>query len=392
MNNTSKPELKIGIILQSPDYGGAEEYMLMLIECFLQDGNQIILATNKGKLYDKARKHKIIIIKIPVILDVIGNIKGLIKSIYRLPFVFYFYIKLLYFFKKQKVNIILMSGFSEKLLVTFLSQFFNLPVIWIEYGSLKSIFKRNIKIPELLYKYLKNIPGLVIVPSRHTLNSLISDAGMTAQKLKLIPCGVYTPPANKKRKSIILPEWKNKLIVGNISRLTTEKGQHILIQAMPEVLKVIPDARLFLAGEGPDRKLYQSIIDRLSLNDTVILKGFVENTDIYYDFFDIFVFPTVWELEGFGLVLAEAMAHHLPVIASDMGPVKEIIKQDINGLLIKPVNPRNIAAAIIKLGRDKHMRIAMGENNYLKTINEYNIRKSSMQILEACRSSATIYR
>lgn len=372
-------KLHIAIIMQSPDIGGAETYMHLLMDKFLAAGNRISLVSNKSKFLSWSQKLPIKIYVQPIIIDIMGDWKGLIKTIVYTPYILYYYITLLKQLKKDNVDILLMSGFTEKLYVSFLSQFFNIPVVWIEYGRLESVFSRNIYIPKIIYRLLRRIPEYIIVPSENTRNSLLTQAGIAANKLILLPCGIKIPQIFTHTKD---RHFRDKYVIGCVSRLTREKGQDYLIKAMPLILKKIPNAYLLLVGDGPDRVYYHSLITELGLKDNVILTGFVKDVNDYYAQMDIFIFPTVWDLEGFGLVVPEAMARNIPVAGSNTGPLPEIIDNGHTGLLFRPKDEADIAGAVIRLFTDVQKTKQMVKSAYKKANDIYDINKISNRILE----------
>jgi glycosyltransferase involved in cell wall biosynthesis/predicted SAM-dependent methyltransferase len=380
-------KLSIAVIQQSPDIGGAEVYMLSLIKNFLGKGHKIVVAGNKSKFIMQANGLGVKIIEIPVILDIIGNYKGLIKSLMRFPYALYIYINLLCKFKKLKIDVILMSGFSEKLLVSALSVYFRIPVVWIEYGSLKTIFPRNFYIPKVLYRLTKSIPRYVIVPSENTRQNLITEGAVSLAKLKLIPCGIIINSKNSDSKRKVVPEWQKNLIIGSVSRLTREKGQQFLIAAIPQVIKAIPNARFLIIGEGPDKEYFRQMVLKLNLSQYVRITGFVANLSDYYSAMDIFVFPTVWELEGFGLVLAESMTYKLPIVANNISPVTEIIEDDRSAKIVDVKDKHALATAIISFAKDKKSRKLFGERAYQRVIKNYTIEKAGNDILEVLQEA-----
>ena len=142
-------------------------------------------------------------------------------------------------------------------------------------------------------------------------------------------------------KKEFLSEWSNNFIIGSVSRLAREKGQEYLINAMPYILKKVPSARLLIIGDGPDKIYFEKLITSLDLAKKVKITGFVKDLSKYYSMMDVFVFPTVWDLEGFGLVLTEAMSHKLPVIANNIGPLPANIQDGKNGILVDVKNKRD---------------------------------------------------
>ncbi len=361
-------KITVGVIMQSPDMGGAENFMLNLVKGLRKKEDSVIIATNKSKFKEEANASGIKTFEIPFVLDMIGNLRGIVKTFLLLPYAIFFYIKLLLRFKREKVDIILMSNFTEKLLITFISVFMNIPVVWIEYGSLHAVFKKNLLIPKIIYRFAKNIPRKIIVPSQNTLESMIKDARVSLSKVEIIQLGVEIPD--------IKPKTHSNFVIGNVSRLTEEKGQSYLIKAMPQLLKKIPNAELILIGDGPSKESYKNLTDRLDLKKNVIFLGFVEDVQSYYDEMDVFVFPTIWDMEGFGLVVVEAMMHKLPVIASDIGPVPEIIIDDDTGFLVNPKDEEDLVNKITHLYRNPGKMKRMGERGYERALYKFSMKRA----------------
>ena len=375
--NTHK--LKIGIIQQAPDIGGAEIYLSLLIENFSKTRHEIFFASNNKKFAEMLEKFCVSRYRIPVILDVIGNLKGLIKSTFFFPFALVYYFRLLMTFKRKSVDVILMSGFSEKMLVTFLSVFFRIPIVWIEYPPLETVFRRNFYIPKVIYRLFKDIPKAIIVPAQNTKQSLITYARASLAKIQVIPCGVKVLNERVTGK-ILFKNVKKPFVVGNVSRLTTKKGQDVLIKAAPLILKKNPNVCFLLVGDGPDRGFYEQLTRKLGVGDKFVITGYVDNVSPYYGQMDIFVFPTVWELEGFGLVLVEAMSRKIPVIASNLGPVPEIVQDSVNGVLVKAGDEKALALAVNKLIEDEKARAYLAQKGQYTARKLYDINKISKQI------------
>jgi glycosyltransferase involved in cell wall biosynthesis len=157
------------------------------------------------------------------------------------PFAILSYCKLFYQLGRQKERqIILYSGFSEKIIPGYLPRFFNLPVYFIEYGPLAPIFKKLLHIPHLLYFLHQKNAKKVIVPSFNTKNALKNI--FSEQKLTLIPCGAKAPIINKNTKI-------QKNLISVVSRLEKGKGQDLLIKAFLLAKKTIPDLKLQIIGQ-----------------------------------------------------------------------------------------------------------------------------------------------
>lgn len=367
-----RKKLSIGIIQQSPDIGGAETFMIALMKELISRENNIVYAGNAGKFYKEVAKLNIQSTKVPIILDVIGNYKGFIKSIILLPYAVIFYLRLLNKFKDLNIDVILMSGFSEKMLVSFLSIFFKIPVVWIEYGPLSQIFNKNLRLPKVIYQGLISIPKKIIVPSINTKKDLIKNLNKIENKITQVPCGIRFFKIKKSK----YPKWKDKIIVGNISRLTREKGQQYLIKSIPLIIRKHPEARFLFVGSGPDKDYFINYAKKLGVDKYLDFVGFVDNVNKYYSYFDIFVFPTVWELEGFGLVAVEAMSAKVPVIGNDHNSLKEILGNN-GGILVDIKNDKKVSTEIRKLLKSRSLRQKVGIMGFEKAKLEYDISKTS---------------
>jgi len=125
-------------------------------------------------------------------------------------------------------------------------------------------------------------------------------------------------------------------IILSIAALHTRKGLNYLMEAFKNIHIKNPDTKLVIVGEGPERKNLTKLIKILELDNDVMLIG--EQSDIpqILKSSDLFVLASV--KEAFGLVLLEAMAAQVPIIASDVGGIPEIVQDNKSGLLVKPGN------------------------------------------------------
>ncbi len=123
-----------------------------------------------------------------------------------------------------------------------------------------------------------------------------------------------------------IPE--NAFIFGNISRLTKEKGHEVLIRAFAEVSRDF-ESRLLICGGGSLHKEYTKLIRELGIEEKVIITGYFEENhkENFFAIFDAFVFPSL--AEGFGIVLLEAVASEIPVLASDLDVFMDIFSDKI---------------------------------------------------------------
>jgi len=143
-------------------------------------------------------------------------------------------------------------------------------------------------------------------------------------------------------------------VVATVGRLHRVKGHLFLLQAAQKIASQRKDAVFLLVGEGPERQVIEKAIDELSLRDRVIMTGFYRNISELYPVMEIMCLPSL--MEGMGLVLLEAMHFGVPVIATQVGGIPEVIVDGESGLLVEPGNSESLAAAIGRLLDDPELQ------------------------------------
>lgn len=148
------------------------------------------------------------------------------------------------------------------------------------------------------------------------------------------------------------------LVIGTVAILRRNKGHHILLEAIPAVLKEVPEAVFVFAGNGPQKQNIENEIKARGLRGKVYMLGLRNDIPDILKSIDLFVLPTLQEALGTSFI--EAMAMEKPVIGTDVGGVSEVIKDGINGCLVKADDPMDLAEAIIKVLRSDRRGRMMG--------------------------------
>lgn len=158
-------------------------------------------------------------------------------------------------------------------------------------------------------------------------------------------------------------------VVGMVGRFMPQKGHRILIEAAEKLLGKNKDIRFVLVGDG---ELKNEIRD-LAVTDGIEGKfhffGQTDRIKSYYAMFDCLVLPSLWE--GCPFTAMEAMAMGIPVIASSVGGVNEIIEDRVSGLLVPPADARALADAIEKLREDRRLREDLGEGGRQRVLEKF---------------------
>lgn len=144
----------------------------------------------------------------------------------------------------------------------------------------------------------------------------------------------------------------------SVGRLCYQKAHEVLVSAMPVVLQEFPNAKVGICGEGVLRKNLETQINSFGLDDSVKLFGIQNNIQKFLASADIFVLPSRWE--GLPVALLEAMSAGLPVIATKVEGVDEVIVDGVHGLFAPLDDADALSQVILQLLRDEPMRARMG--------------------------------
>ena len=180
----------------------------------------------------------------------------------------------------------------------------------------------------------------------------------TENKLAVIypPFDIARLPALKERAIKKNGDW----VIGIVGRLSEEKRHIDLLTAFADVLKKYPSTTLMIVGDGYLRNDLERKADELGIRKKVTFAGFQENVYEYLGKMDLFVLPS--RTEGSPLSILEAMAMGLPVIATNIGGIPEIVIDKVTGLLVSLKNTDELSGAIVNLLSNPAMMQQMGEN------------------------------
>jgi len=153
----------------------------------------------------------------------------------------------------------------------------------------------------------------------------------------------------------------DSIILGSIGRIDEPmKGIRVLLDAIKILYKGGTRFYAVIVGEGYSRKELEKYAEDVGLSNIVRFLGFWDNLQEIFDMIDIFVLPSF--SEGFPLVNLEAMQNGIPVVATDVGGVREAITDGVNGLVVPPRDPVKLATALKNVIQDNVMRERMGES------------------------------
>jgi lipopolysaccharide heptosyltransferase II len=269
---------------------------------------------------------------------------------------------------------------------------------WIAYFASRKTGKIFITTCHGYYKrhpfsYVMGWGKRVIVLSNVIGRHMIDDFGVEHERIRLIPRSVdlgrfkYLNPLEKRKK---------EFNVGIIGRLTPIKGHLYFIKAMAEVSRVIPRLKIWIVGDSsPSKEAYKEQIDilirRLGLAHATHFLGTQKDIPAILANLDLLVLATTTH-EAFGRVIVEAQACGVPVIATRVGGVIDIIEDGKTGLLVPASDPSVMAEAAIKICKDKTLAVKLAQNAYEKVKEKYNLETMVKSTLDVYKEALGFFK
>lgn len=249
---------------------------------------------------------------------------------------------LLYYRLRHKVKILYCLSLGEKILATLPAKILGMEVFWLEHVTVERWLSQN---PLKVFYRMFSGMATVVVISKIIGKQLEEMVGIPKERIRVIYNGVDLSKFRLKEY-----RWGDvaRYNIGCVARLEKEKGIEFLIQAVKIVREFIPFARLIIVGEGPERRKLMWLSERLGLKEIIQWVGYQREIEKWYGFFDALVLPSV-KRESFGITLVEAMAMGIPVVASRLGGIPEIIDHKKNGFLAKPGDSQDLADQLMYL-------------------------------------------
>ncbi len=170
------------------------------------------------------------------------------------------------------------------------------------------------------------------------------------------------------------------------ARLAEQKGLTYLLDAMPTVWKACPEVRLLIAGEGPQAEMLAS--RARELGERVRLLGGRSDVPRLLAAADVFCLPSIDE--GLPLALAEAMAEGLPVVATHVGGIPELIRDGVTGFLVPPRDPARLAQKVLTLFADPVLRRKLGRAGRASVRQEFTLERMIGRFEAVYQSCATM--
>jgi glycosyltransferase involved in cell wall biosynthesis len=185
--------------------------------------------------------------------------------------------------------------------------------------------------------------------------------------------------------------------IGSIGRLSTEKGYRYLIEAFSLLTKRIKpiqpinhstiqpfdhstNTRLVIIGEGYERKQLEELVVDFGLKDKVLLPGYRDNAKQYLPYFNVFVLSSL--TEGLPVTLLEAMQAKVPIVATRVGGIPDVLSDGQAGILVDPKNPKALSEALFRIYKNSNLGNELVDKAYRRLSSEYSSQNMALGYLK----------
>jgi glycosyltransferase involved in cell wall biosynthesis len=197
--------------------------------------------------------------------------------------------------------------------------------------------------------------------------------GISTDRLPIIPPGInlhhFNPQGAIDQNVVQRLRGGARRVLGTVARLVPQKGLDHLIDSLPVLLETEPSTRLLLVGDGPLRRALERKAENLGVSEAVSFTGHLDRVVEAYRAMDVLVLPSRYE--GFGLVLAEAMAMGVPIVATNVVGIEDVVTNGSNGLLVPYGDPIALAGAALRLFEDLPLRERLVSRGHQEASSRY---------------------
>jgi len=242
-------------------------------------------------------------------------------------------------------------------------------------NPIKNLYKRIIH----GFNGIKNFDFNHIITLSEALKKQHIEVGFPECNISVIPPGIFSELIKDEFKKFT-DFSKKEIKLLYVGRINQEKGVHISIEAVGYLVKNLTTINvvLYIIGDGNEKYIdkLQSLISKLKIKKNVRFCGKLPREKVMneYSKYDILLVPSIWE-EPFGIIIIEAMSQGLPVIATSVGGIPEIIKNGETGLLVPPNNPVKMTEAVKKLIDNPHLYERLSINGIKEVQEKYTDEK-----------------
>lgn len=217
-------------------------------------------------------------------------------------------------------------------------------------------------------KYMKNVDAIIAISEG--VKKVLVEGGVDPENVEVISSGIDFSSFEEDSSALTSKDYLHRefsfavddYLVGIVAHLADHKGHQYLIQATKILKQQAPKIKTIIVGEGPLSMELNRQAKELDVEDIIFFLGFRKDIPKILSSLDLFVLSS--HLEGMGSSILDAMASRLPVVATKVGGIPEVVINGETGLLVPPRNPSALARAILRLYSDKTLASRLGQKGY----------------------------
>ncbi|MBN2284940.1 MAG: glycosyltransferase family 4 protein [Tissierellales bacterium] len=277
---------------------------------------------------------------------------------------------------KERFDLIHTHGYFADIVTIPVAKLLRIPVISTCHGFIANDrkLKRSYRIDRILLRFSNR----VIAVSQGIKDELLK-SGIKESKIEVVLNAVQTDTDNdvltqnryKKRRALHVSE--KDFVLGYVGRLSREKGIHYLLDAVEILTKMDIPIKVVIIGDGPAKKDSKLLVRQKGVEDKVFFAGFQTDVKEWIPAMDVFALPSL--TEGTPMALLEAMACRIPIVASAVGGIPQIIDSGKDGILVAPGKPKEIAAGIMELYNNNSLREKFVKAAYKKVKSNFDMKE-----------------
>ncbi len=281
--------------------------------------------------------------------------------------------------KNEGIDIVHCNEMKSRLYGLFMSLIFHIPVITTHHNWIRN------KLSTTIFEYFDAVYIRFIdriIPVSTSVKNDLRKVAVPEKRMSVILNGINVREFVKnKQKAANLRNRLNigdsEYVVGSVGRLSVEKGHRYFLKAAHKVLTKMQNVRFVIVGEGELTDELMEFARKLGIEENIIFAGYQNDVTQFYSMMDICVLPSL--IEGTPMALMEAMATGVPMIASAVGGVPDIINNKENGILVEPRNHNAISNAILLLLQDRVTCDKISKNARMTILERYSSDRMTRQ-------------
>jgi glycosyltransferase involved in cell wall biosynthesis len=287
----------------------------------------------------------------------------------------YILFKLFTFFKRNRIDVVFFSRSQDVKAGGIAAKIAGVPKIAYLRGV--AVPMKRLFINRLV---LKSITTHIIANSEETARMVLKNYSsvIPEYKVKVIYNGIDLKEFDNHKYQEVITRRDDEIVIGTAGRLTKIKGQNFLIDIAARLKQEGVNFKFYIAGAGEFEPELKELCNRYKLQDYIVFQGFAHDVKSFLMDIDIFVFPSL--SEGLGFAIVEAMAAAKPVVAFDISPNPEIVKDGQTGFLIPFPDTAGFKEKLMLLIQDKQLRIEMGKKGRIRVEKSFNVDQKISEI------------